>query len=216
MAAEQLKLFEDGHFTPRIIGLSGPAGSGKDAAFSFIQEALKDKDVQRDAFADRLKISAARALGCTGDEEECKRDMNWIKKDGYIAIFDEGGNLVGGISGREYLQYYGTEAHRDVFGFDFWVEAVLPEVNPPYHGRAPFDVLVITDVRFENEARAIKECGGEVWRIERETQIQESAHASEAGLPEELIDRTIINDGTLEEFRTKVEAFLDANLQEVS
>lgn len=215
--AEQLKLFEDGHFTPRIIGLSGPAGSGKDAAFGFIKDVLKDKDVQRDAFADRLKVSAARALGVTGDTDECLRDMNWLKKEGYIGVFDEAGNLIGGITGREYLQYYGTEAHRDVFGTDFWVEAVLDHnAQHPYYGREPFDVLVITDVRFDNEAQAIRDCGGEVWRIERETQINESAHASEAGLPDDLIDRTIINDGTLEEFKAKVESFLDANLQEVS
>ena len=27
---------------------------------------------------------------------------------------------------REFLQRYGTEAHRDVFGKDFWLEYTLP------------------------------------------------------------------------------------------
>jgi len=30
------------------------------------------------------------------------------------------------ITGRQALQRYGTEGHRDVFGEDFWVDALLP------------------------------------------------------------------------------------------
>lgn len=187
----------------RIIGINGLAKSGKDTACEFLQLELAKQGVkvERDAFADRLKISAARAIGCTGPNSECIDDMNWIKDNGYVAVYDETGNLVSGITGREYLQYYGTEAHRNVFGQDFWIEAVLPNPALPYAGRDTFDVLVITDVRFDNEAKAVRDAGGEVWQIQRKSQIKESEHASELALDPELVDVIVANNGTLEEFK---------------
>ncbi len=211
---EQLKLFEMEPTAPkrgsRLIGLHAPAEGGKDTAYGFIQEALPGFEVERDAFADRLKLSAGRALGCTGTVEEVIQDMNFLKESGQVGIFDEGGNLVGGISGREFLQFYGTEAHRDVFVFNFWVEAGLPDSTDPNFGREkPFDILIITDVRFENEAQAIRACGGSLWKIKRDVRIDASNHASEAGLPDEMFDYIIDNDGTLDEFKVKVLMGLD-------
>lgn len=190
----------------RIIGLNGFAKSGKDTACQFLQLELAKTGVkvERDAFADRLKISAGRAIGCTGPDPEVIEDMNWLKEEGYIAIYNSSGDLHSGITGREYLQYYGTEAHRNVFGMNFWIEAVLPNPALPYSGRDPFDILVITDVRFDNEAEAVRDAGGEVWHIQRKVQIEESSHASEVALDPALIDAIVTNNGTLEEFKDHV------------
>jgi hypothetical protein len=67
-------------------------------------------------------------------------------------------------------------------------------------------VVVIADVRFPNEAEWIRAQGGEVWRIVREPATQAAAHASEQGIPPELIDRTIDNTGTPEQTRGLVTA----------
>jgi len=162
-------------------------------------------EVRRDAFADRLKMSAAHALGVFEEEIDF---CNALKEEGWIEVkLPAFGGIEGEeftverFTGREYLQWYGTEAHREVFADDFWIDLVVPQQG---FERASVDVLVITDVRFPNEARRIKDVGGSVWHIVRADQDEGDAHASEQVLPVELIDKRIHNDGTLEEFKIEV------------
>lgn len=191
-----------------LIGLHGKARSGKDTTAQFILEQAEGDSfaARRDAFADRLKISAARALGFQGDESECLMFCNDLKVAGRIELVwdnqvfnDLSENTTWeewGISGREYLQYYGTEAHRQVFADDFWVDACLP-LDLDHSG----EILVITDVRFENEAERIHELGGEVWHILRSGDAAFDNHASERPLPVRLIDNTLVNNRDLDHLR---------------
>ena len=188
----------------RIIGLNGYARSGKDTVAGFISE-IYDGEVEIVAFADLIKLSAARALkACTDpDDVGLPAVRAWADqfKNGWsVRIFDRIGNQVGGMQGREFLQRYGTEAHRELFGDDFWVDQI--------DWQRDCDVLVFTDVRFENEARAIKERGGKVWRIERPSS-RAGRHASEQPLDPALIDRVIINNFDLEHLRGDVEFLLE-------
>lgn len=194
-----------------LIGFHGEAGSGKDTAGAIVVDYITSlrMPARRDGFADRLKVSAARALGyLEGTPEDAIALMNILKACGSVtAEIEHGPDDIQEvrISGREYFQYYGTEAHRDVFGYDFWVDAVLDK----YDGH---ETLVVTDVRFANEARAVRE-HGPVWEIVRpDNKIKESAHASEAGLPPELIDYTFVNDGTIEDLRAKIIKKVDEQL----
>ena len=188
----------------RIIGLNGFARSGKDTVAEFIRE-IHGGEVEIVAFADMIKLSAARALkACTDPDDvglNAVRDWADQFKQGYsVRIFDRIGNQVGGMQGREFLQRYGTEAHRELFGDDFWVDQIDWERN--------CDVLVFTDVRFENEARAIRERGGEVWRIERPSS-RPGLHASERPLDSALLNRTLVNNFDLEHLRGDVEFLLE-------
>lgn len=180
----------------RIIGLTGQAGAGKDTAAAMLIEHLSDQHVIRQGFADALKLSAARALGFDGSLDECLALCNGLKATGSVITTTPAGTRV--ISGRQFLQRYGTESHRDVFGSDFWIDAVLPV------GRDDCDVLVVSDVRFENEAERIRDRGGEVWRVTRPSLANASSHSSEAGLPAHLVDVEIANAGTLEDLRAGV------------
>lgn len=193
-----------------LIGLNGKARAGKDTACQFILDWAEENTLsaRRDAFADRLKLSAARALGYT--EEAAIAAMDVLKENGLIIINLDGYD-DGEITGREYLQWYGTEAHREIFDEDFWVDAVLPKDNPNqlslfaktdevFRG----EIVVITDVRFPNEAGRIKSLGGEVWQIIRPGDAKEDGHASEQTLLPELIDHVIINDSTLDHLRDSV------------
>lgn len=201
-----------------LIGLNGEKESGKDTAGNFIIEWAPSigRDAERDAFADRLKISAAHAFGVMDHEIDF---CNALKQEGceinieITGDYDRHGYWHEMISGREYLQWYGTEAHRDVFDPDFWVDAVLPNPDLPYCGRdETFDILVLTDVRFPNEAARVKECGGEVWEIVRPSQSGGDKHASEQSLPPELVDRRIYNESTLEAFQNEVITLAERSL----
>jgi len=187
----------------KIIGLNGYARSGKDTVAGFIQE-LYDGEVEIVAFADLVKLSAARALKtCTDPDDVGLRAVReWADqfKNGWsVRIFDRVGNQVGGMQGREFLQRYGTEAHRELFGDDFWVNQIDWDRD--------CDVLVFTDVRFANEARAILDRGGEVWRIDRPS-ARPGRHASEQPLDPELVSRVLINQYDLDHLRGDVEFLL--------
>lgn len=174
-----------------IIGLTGKAQSGKDTAYHFLREGL-DVEVKRISFAKALKESAAAAIGANGPDPVALMDE--LKLTGKIRVEVNGYGWT--ISGREYLQRYGTEAHRVLFGADFWIDRALPS-NTSHSGR----LLVVTDVRFPNEASRIIHLGGQVWRIDRDSAAEVESHASEEGLPSELIDLVISNNGTKDEFR---------------
>ena len=83
-------------------------------------------------------------------------------------------------------------------------------------------VVCLTDVRFLNEARRVRELGGEVWRVTRPgcdggaaLAAGVAAHASETEQrsPEmdQYVTREIVNDGTLDDLRVRVTlALVDA------
>jgi len=188
-----------------IIGLSGRANSGKDTAFEAIRSHYAESALlaKRVAFADPLKMSAAWALGYQPETAEEAVAICNALKDMRITI---AGNrdYDSWVSGREYLQFYGTEAHRGVFGEGFWVNATLPEHFADLDDKYPdVDVLVVTDVRFPNEAERILELNGEVWGInadERLGELPDTAHSSERPLDPALLACTIPNNHSLSEF----------------
>jgi hypothetical protein len=188
-----------------ILGLAGPARSGKDTVASIVAGIIEDEghSVKRDAFANKLKVSAANALGFKFDTiEEYRHWSDDFKNWGEIIVYDTRTSPERKeISGREYLQLYGTEAHREVFSTDFWVDALL---SVPVEEQ----LLIVTDVRFPNEAEAIIESGGEVWRVNREGSGVPGNHVSETPLPDDLVDHEIDNNGTLEDLRKLIKETL--------
>lgn len=209
----------------KIIGLTGLARSGKDTAAGFAMEwcATNGVRAERLALADPLKVSAARALGAPDDwtTEQCVEFCNELKHDCEVdsVRYIPGSTgpepeppewqILTKISGREFLQRYGTEAHRDVFGQDFWTEVAAKRVRELE--REGIEAVFITDVRFPNEADFVHgddDYHGEVWKIQREgAGLSDGleAHSSEAGLGENVVDALILNEGTLDDLREAVD-----------
>ena len=91
-----------------LIGLAGPARSGKDTVADILED-LTDGTVERDAFADRLKLIAARSLGvsCHPDDVGVKGIRRWadrLKEYERLATVGPRGTVTAEISGREFLQ----------------------------------------------------------------------------------------------------------------
>lgn len=183
-----------------LIGLTGAAGAGKDTVCEMIQDWGEHAglSVRREAFVDRMKLSAARIFFPDIELGPAVAWCNGLKGPGnhIVALTPHDG--APSVSGREFLQRYGTESHRDVFGTDFWVEAALQDLSAEF--------TVVTDVRFNNEAVAIHDRGGVLWRIVRPDQghIAESGHVSEAGIRDRLIDGVVRNASTVAELRKSV------------
>lgn len=206
----------------KVIGLTGKAGAGKDTAAAMALEWCKDRLIvaKRMAFADPLKRSAAAALGfptggMTGHHvSEAVEFCNRIKQPDvrFVVYVGEGhDDEYIELTGRRFLQLYGTEAHRDVFGADFWVE-VTERMLAELEGFV--DVVFLTDPRFQNEADMIHRHGGEVWEVVRPGLEAVEAHASEAGLPEGAIEFQINNAGSLDDLRATIHSVCECNLEE--
>lgn len=191
-----------------IIGIAGAKRSGKNTLAEFIKEHFgNDFYVKEWSFAADLKISAARALDYKGTDEECIKFCDDLKERGSILIACDYEMADWKISGREFLQLYGTEAHRDIFGPNFWVNNLFDKIYADEDGqfihtsdtRPRFDL--ITDVRFPNEADAIRSNDGKVIQIRRTEVEGGDSHSSEKPLDTKLIDATIWNDFGLDQFR---------------
>lgn len=167
----------------RIIGLAGPAGCGKDLVASMLPGA------RRIAFADPIYRGAAVMLGIP---EAAIRDR--VQKEMPLPGLE--------VSPRRILQTLGTEWGRRLVSPDLWIRAaVLAWQQAAAEG---VDVVAVPDVRFPNEAHAVRAAGGEVWLIHRPGLAPVEAHASEYGVPLRMIDRLILNGGTVDELRTRV------------
>lgn len=165
-----------------LIGLHGKKQAGKDTVFSRACHLMADViPVERVSFADLLYRSAAASLNVSTYELGIwKADPN-----ARVEVW-EGRHRKTRLTIREYLQRYGTESHRDVFGEDFWVKAV--DLSD-HAGK----IVMVTDVRFENEARAVMSADGYIWQIVGPDEGGGDTHASERPLPEAFVDAVIYN-----------------------
>ena len=67
------------------------------------------------------------------------------------------------------------------------------------------EIIIIKDIRFENEAEFLRRHNGKIWHIVRKTAEKVNAHTSELGIAIAAEDVLIYNDGTLEELAYAVE-----------
>ena len=66
-------------------------------------------------------------------------------------------------------------------------------------------IIIIKDIRFENEADFLRRHNGQIWHIVRNSAQKVHAHTSELGIKVATGDVLINNDGTLEELAIAVE-----------
>lgn len=159
-----------------IIGFAGKAGAGKSEATAALW-ALGFKSI---AFADPLKRAAAELFGFS--------HAQMFTADGKATA-----DAFWGFTPREAMQKLGTEAMRGVFGEDFWLRRFRLECGDTQR-------VAVCDVRFPNEAQAVRDAGGRVVLISRPGAGLEgaaAAHPSETALDGWPFDMEIENDGTV-------------------
>lgn len=171
-----------------VIGLTGYARSGKDTLGEYISTAFGFKRI---GFADAVKdalyaLNPIIGFDSLGEDrvEDIVEDTSWEAAKGTREI-------------RELLQRMGTEAGREIHGGRCWIDIAKRKALAETK-------VVFTDVRFDNEAEMIRnELGGTVIRIERPGIEPANSHASEKKISENLIDLTIINDGSINDLCEK-------------
>ncbi len=172
----------------RIIGIGGRAGSGKDTLAARL---VKQHGFVRLAFADPLKEGAAVMFRLSGDQ--IHGSLKEVTDERY------------GKSPRQIMQALGTEFGRNLIHPDLWVRAARARIDEFRDFVAPPAGVVMPDVRFPNEAEAIREWGGELWRVERPGIAAVAAHVSEHALDTCSFDARFVNDRSIEELHADVD-----------
>jgi len=169
-----------------IIGISGKARSGKDAIATYL---TTEHGFQRRALADSLKDAARSIFGWDDDHVH--------------GTLKETVDRFWGFSPRWALQKMGTEAMRDNFSEDVWIRSLRKYIDT--HSGKPF---VVPDVRFPDEAQAIRDWGGILIRITRPgiEPVGIDGHVSETALDDwRDWDFVVDNDGDLSDLWQKVD-----------
>ena len=99
---------------------------------------------------------------------------------------------------RRLLQVYGTEVVRNNFGENVWVDLLFRKAEK-------IEKLAISDTRFFNELRAIKERKGLLIKIKCDRVQNSDVHASEQDLPDSEFDHIIQNNGAIEDLHQQLE-----------
>lgn len=170
--------------TPIIIGLAGPAGSGKDSVRSVLE---LQHDFAGISFADPMRDMLRTLLVSTGSSDEylTRRDLKETPIPGL------------GVSYRHMAQTLGTEWGRQCLHPEFWLRTAHNTLA--FLRGQGYCHFVVSDVRFANEAEWVRNQGGEIWLLDRPGTAPVRAHISEAR-PFEA-DRVIANNGTLADLR---------------
>ena len=202
-----------------IIGVCGFIGSGKDTVADYL---TNFHGFRRESFANSLKDAVSMVFGWDRImlEGRTKQAREWREQiDPWWANRLNMPNLTP----RWILQYWGTEVCRQGFHDDMWIASLENKL------RTSTDNVVISDCRFPNEIKSIKQAGGIIVCVKRGIQphwldiaVQanrgsgnaqdwlknEKIHASETAWVGTDFDNVLDNDGTIDDLFTQVKGLV--------
>lgn len=172
----------------RLIAFTGKSGSGKDTAAMYL---VKKHFFLRYGFADPIKAALNTLFGW--------RAGDWLRpgwkeeEDAYLKF-----------SPRKAAQTLGTEWGRQMLRKDIWLclaDMMYSSLDTVGEVRG----MVISDLRYDNEASWVKRMGGEVYQLIRPSATEVRKHTSEEGVHPSYIDDTLWNNGSVEDLYKAVE-----------
>jgi len=203
-----------------IIGFVGFIGSGKDTAADYL---VNFHEFRRDSFANTLKDAVANVFGWDRTLLEGRTSEARAWREEVDTWWAERLNMPN-LTPRWVLQYWGTEVCRQSFHDDIWIASVENKM------RKTTDNIVISDVRFPNEIRAIHNAGGIVVRVQRgvmphwyDVAIQankgsesaqnflkkEGIHTSETAWVGGKIDHVVCNDTSIDDLYKQIKNLVE-------
>lgn len=178
---------------PHIIGLAGPAGCGKDTVAQLLATHLGFRQM---AFADALRGEVCEAFGIDQslltrrDTKEVPTEALALDRCNSVsfigAMIDQERGAVGfdldvfmesPRSPRQIMQWWGTDFRRQHAGEHYWTRTLTHRARTQQQGHQWRHV--ISDVRFHNEADAIRALGGVIWQVKRPGLQAGTGHVSD-------------------------------------
>lgn len=169
-----------------LIGITGKAMAGKDTIGQYL---CKMYGFHPKAFADPMRdaLKVMFALGekhFNGDKEF---PIEWLGK-----------------SPRQLMQTLGTEWGRDQVHRQIWVLHMQRRIAGLLKAGGE---VVITDVRYVDEAEMVHRLGGQIWRVTWPNGLTtaQADHTSEQEGMRIVADVDLLNDGTVEDLHNKID-----------
>jgi hypothetical protein len=212
-----------------IVGIMGNARTGKDTMAAYLEKHYR---FVRVGLADPLKRFCKEVYDFSDEQlwgnERDKPDGRFFR--GVIDPSSLGGNY---LTPRYALQTLGTEWGRNCYP-NTWIDYGIRVALDLEKGYSRYDHkkgieytekdvgeiggVVFSDLRFLNEYLAVKEAGGKLIRIYRDGHEGRNlagvqGHASEEeqrSLKDEQFDNIILNDSTLEDYYTIIDALMQS------
>jgi hypothetical protein len=206
-----------------IIGVCGFIGSGKDTIADYL---VNFHEFRRESFASTLKDAVAAVFGWDRImlEGRTKEAREWREQvdPWWAARLD-----MPTLTPRWVLQYWGTEVCRKGFHDDIWIASLENKL------RNSKDHVVISDCRFPNEIKSIKDAGGKIVWVNRgelpdwydvalaanqghNWAVQDlkmrKIHASETAWVGTAFDQIIENNSTIDDLYAQANSLLEDRL----
>ncbi len=177
------------------VGIIGRARSGKDTAGAWF---VAQRGYQRVAFADELKAAALRVdpIIYTDHPSGVER-LSEMLTGSHALTWDEAKDMFPEV--RRFLQHLGASIR--AIDPDFWLRAALAKADEANEAGKS---AVITDVRYPNEAAALRARGWHLIHVARPG-IPHLDHESEGALTAADADFTIVNDSDVPAYLRAVE-----------
>lgn len=181
----------------KIIGLAGRKRSGKSTIAEYLQETMHTEVF---AFADPIRWA------CDVMFEPIIAPKFWdeLEREEDIPAI--------GMSRRQIEQTLGTEWGRELIHPDLWKIILQHRMQKVLKDCPRAELIVIEDIRFENEAAFVRAVGGTVIHVvQPQWKRQADPHESEKGINWKCAegDKILLNDGSIEELLSKIDAMLD-------
>ena len=176
-----------------LIGITGHKFSGKSTVAKMLSEVL---GYETHSFADKLKDITCILSGCTREDlENYDFKENELVPD-YLRPYCLNADKP---TYRAFLQHFGSEVMRGVNN-NIWIDCTLSNCGKD---------AIISDCRFPNEAKAIKERGGIVIKVVRDGVATGDTHQSETKIDEIEPDYVFVNNKSLKELGGSVSAIVE-------
>lgn len=184
-------LFDDLPEPPLLIGLVGRAGSGKSTVAGLL---AAEYGMLQMAFADPV-LDMICALFEAADIDGAHAVERHLK-EAPTAL---------GYSYRHLAQTLGTEWGRHTLAPDFWVRVLARRANAVL---AIGDSVVVSDVRYDNEAAWLTERGGVLVRVLRDDAEPVREHDSERAADTLPVSHTLYNSGSFATLADQVDRLM--------
>ena len=203
-----------------IVGIAGFIGSGKDTIADYL---ITFKGFKRMSYAGPLKDAVAAIFDWDRELLEGTTQYSRQWRDTVDTWWAERLKIPH-LTPRFVLQQWGTEVGRRAFHDDIWIASVENKL------RSEKDHIVISDCRFPNELKSIKNAGGITIRVNRgpnpewydaavqynkgnkhaKSILEEyNIHASEYSSVGLNYDYYVDNSGTVDELHRKIDSIIN-------
>lgn len=175
-----------------LIGITGHKFSGKSTVARLLHNATGYQVV---SFADKLKDITCILSGCTREDLEDYNFKESVLVPNHLKPYCGNAEFP---TYRAFLQHFGSEVMRGV-NDNIWIDCTLSNCD---------ENCIVSDCRFPNEAKAVKERGGIVIKVVRPDAKSEDTHQSETLIDDIDADYTLWNDTSLENLVANVDSLV--------